>query len=157
MAQVDDMKAALVKSAADATKLDADVDAYIAKGPAGCPATAADLAGFQDSINALNARLEATDAKLAAAVSGLPAVPQAISSVVPASGPVDSTVTILGSGFEDSQATSSVTFNGTLAQVSAWSDTSITAKVPGGATSGKVVVMIGNRGSNGFQYNVTSA
>ncbi len=48
----------------------------------------------------------------------------------PVAGTVTTLVTITGTGFGTTQGTSVVTFDGVQAHVSAWSDTSITAKVP---------------------------
>jgi hypothetical protein len=63
--------------------------------------------------------------------------PPAISSFSPSSGDVGTSVTISGSGFTGA---TSVTFNGTGASFSVTSDTSITATVPAGATSGPIGV-----------------
>jgi hypothetical protein len=63
-----------------------------------------------------------------------------ILSLTPASGPVGTTVTIGGNGFGTSQGFGGVTFNGTSATVTNWSDTSISVTVPQGAATGNVVV-----------------
>lgn len=55
-------------------------------------------------------------------------------------GAVGDTVTVTGSGFEDSQGSGSVTINGVEATIVSWSDTEIVINVPEGATTGDVVV-----------------
>jgi hypothetical protein len=61
----------------------------------------------------------------------------AITALIPTSGPVGSTVTVVGSGFT---RTTAVTFNGRTARFTVNSDTQITTSVPGGATSGPIAV-----------------
>lgn len=63
-----------------------------------------------------------------------------ILSLTPSSGPVGTPVTIAGNGFGTSQGFGGVTFNGTSATITTWSDTSISVAVPPGATTGSVVV-----------------
>jgi hypothetical protein len=63
-----------------------------------------------------------------------------ITSLTPDHGAVSDTVTIAGSNFRASQGTGTVTFNGTEATVTSWSDTEIEVTVPEGATTGDVVV-----------------
>jgi RHS repeat-associated protein len=63
-----------------------------------------------------------------------------VSTVSTSSGTVGTTVTITGSNFGATQGTSTVTFNGTAAAISSWSDTQIVAIVPAGATTGSIVV-----------------
>ncbi len=70
-------------------------------------------------------------------------------------GPVGATITITGVNFGATQGTSTVTFNGTLASPASWSDTSINAPVPAGATTGNVVVTVGGVASNGLPFTVT--
>lgn len=77
-----------------------------------------------------------------------------ISSLSPNIGPVGSAVTIAGGNFGSIQGASTVSFNGTVASVSSWSSTSITANVPQGATSGNVVVTVGSQWSNGVRFNL---
>src|SRR5581483_2494417 len=57
--------------------------------------------------------------------------------------PVGAPITSTGVNFGATQGTSTVTFNGTLASPASWSDTSINAPVPAGATTGNVVVTVG--------------
>jgi gliding motility-associated-like protein len=65
-----------------------------------------------------------------------------ISSFSPTSGPVGTTITILGANFSTIPANNTVAFNGTPATVSASSATSITTTVPSGATTGKISVTV---------------
>lgn len=80
-----------------------------------------------------------------------------IASLNPSSGQVGQSVTITGSNFGGTQGTSTVTFNGVSAAPSSWSDTSILAPVPAGATSGNVVVTVNGAASNGVAFTVQSA
>jgi Tol biopolymer transport system component len=70
-------------------------------------------------------------------------------TLVPASGAVNTRVTIVGTGFGASQAGSAVSFNGVAASVLSWSDTSISVRVPvlptpgGESTVAPVVVTVG--------------
>ena len=83
-----------------------------------------------------------------------PLVAPWIANMAPSAGLPGSSVTITGSNFGDSQGWSTVTFNGTAASVSSWSATSITAAVPSGATTGNVVVTVGNGTSNSAAFTV---
>ena len=79
-----------------------------------------------------------------------------ISSLNPASGPVESLVTLTGSNFGTAQGTNRVTFNGTDAgNAVSWSDTQVVAAVPEGATSGNVTSTTGAGTSNGVNFTVT--
>jgi hypothetical protein len=80
-------------------------------------------------------------------------VPPSITSLSPNSGPVGTSVTIAGSNFG---TTGSVSFNGTPANPTSWSATSIVAPVPTGATPGNVVVTVSGVPSNGVNFTVTS-
>jgi RHS repeat-associated protein len=84
-----------------------------------------------------------------------------ISSLLPPAGPVGGSITISGSGFgnshTNSQGTSIVNFNGVSANISSWSDTSITATVPANATSGPVTITESGITSSGVQFSVIEA
>jgi len=69
----------------------------------------------------------------------------------PSWGPVDMLVTIKGQHFGEPQANSTVTFNGTQAKPTSWSDTQIVAPVPDGAATG--VVRIAVNGTTKSQGN----
>ena len=73
------------------------------------------------------------------------------------SGPEGATVEITGTGFGATQGTSTVSFNGTGATPTNWSDTSITVTVPANATTGSVVVTVGGTPSDGVSFTVTPA
>ncbi len=90
-----------------------------------------------------------------AAGSGGGTVPN-IASLNPTSGPVGTSVTILGSNFGATQGTSTVRFNGTNAAPTNWGTTSITVPVPAGASSGGVVVTVGGVASNTVNFTVTT-
>jgi len=76
-----------------------------------------------------------------------------ITGLSPASGPINTTVTITGTGFGTSQL-STVTFNGISAVATSWSDTSVVALVPTSATTGNVVVTVSGTPSNGVAFTV---
>jgi hypothetical protein len=82
-----------------------------------------------------------------------------IATIAPSAGAVGTSITIGGAGFGATQGTSTITFNGTAATPTSWSDTSIVASVPSGATTGNVVVTAGGIASNGvpFTVNTTTA
>lgn len=75
-----------------------------------------------------------------------------IFSLFPTLGPSGTPVTITGAAFGATQGTSTITFNGTSASVSSWSDTSIAVSVPVAATSGPVVVTVSGVPSNGLNF-----
>lgn len=64
-------------------------------------------------------------------------------SFTPSSGPVGTSVTIVGTGFSAVLANNVVTFNGTMAGVSAASVDQLSVTVPAGATTGVVAVIAG--------------
>ena len=84
-----------------------------------------------------------------------------IEKLKPTSGPVGTNVKIKGSNFGTSPGT--VTFNGTNAPLnpsSNWESEKIQARVPEGATTGRVVVVVttaGGQSSNSVAFEVTSA
>ena len=78
----------------------------------------------------------------------------AITSISPIRGSVGTVVVIAGSGFGSPQGTSTVTFSGVAATITAWSDTSITAPVPPNAISGLVVVTVNGVQSNSVSFRV---
>jgi IPT/TIG domain/Putative Ig domain len=80
-----------------------------------------------------------------------------ITSLTPDSGALGTSVTIAGTNFGATQGTSTVTFNGTKATPTSWSDTSIVAPAPTGATTGSVIVTAGGVASNGVTFTVTIA
>jgi len=79
-----------------------------------------------------------------------------ITALSPSVGQAGTIVTISGANFGTTQGTSTVSFNGTPATPAAWSptSTSILVPVPSGATSGNVVVTVGESQSNGVPFTV---
>ena len=87
---------------------------------------------------------------------GTPPLPPEVDSVAPGSGPVGTPVTISGRNFGASRGSSTVEFNNVEAvDVTAWSNTEITAAVPPGATTGPVTVTTAEGSSNGMAFTVT--
>jgi RHS repeat-associated protein len=80
-----------------------------------------------------------------------------VTGVSPSSGMVGSTVTISGAGFGATQSTSTLTFNTTPATVTAWSDTSITAVVPTGASTGPVTAEVAGSTALGPVFTLTGS
>jgi RHS repeat-associated protein len=85
------------------------------------------------------------------------ASPPTISSLTPTSGSAGSSVTITGTNFLSVQGSSTVAFNGVVANVTSWSNTSVTAVVPASATTGNVVVTVGGVASTGSAFTVNTA
>jgi IPT/TIG domain-containing protein len=79
-----------------------------------------------------------------------------ITSLLPTSGAIGTTVTIGGANFGATQGTSTVKFNGTAATPTSWSATSIVAPVSTGATTGNVVVTVGGQASTGISFTVST-
>ena len=77
-----------------------------------------------------------------------------ITSLTPTSAAVGTSVTIKGTSFGSSQGTSTVMFNGTQGAPTSWSNTSIKVPVPGGATTGYVVVTVNGVPSSGVSFIV---
>ena len=69
------------------------------------------------------------------------------------SGPVGTGVTLTGNGFGTTGG--KVTFNGVEAVTGGWSDSSIVATVPEGATTGPIRVTVAGQVSNGWHFTVT--
>jgi hypothetical protein len=80
--------------------------------------------------------------------------PPTISYTKPVNGPVGTSVTIVGNYFGVPQGMSTITFNGTAATPTSWSNTQVVAPVPGGATTGPVVVTVGGVASNKVNFTV---
>ena len=74
----------------------------------------------------------------------------------PDSGPVGASVKVKGLNFGASQGESTVTFNGTSATPTSWSDTKIQVAVPVGARTGPVVVTVNGQASNGVIFTVVT-
>ncbi len=81
-----------------------------------------------------------------------------ITSLSATTGSVGSQVVISGSGFGASQGGSAALLNGSPLTISSWSNSSIVATIPSGATSGPMVVSVapGMNDSNPIVFTVTS-
>lgn len=109
----------------------------------GLPASASSWSDTSISISVPNG---ATSGPLLVAINGVASnpvnftvlLPPVISSVTPASGPSGTQFTIAGGDFGPNQGT--LTLNGVAATIGSWSNSSITATVPQGATSGNLQV-----------------
>lgn len=106
-----------------------------------------------DSFYMLVVNPNPTTAPLTAHQAQVTALP-VIDSIAPASGRINSTVIIDGTGFGTQQPPSTVTFNGTVASVASWSNKSISVKVPAEATTGDVMVEVNGVQSNGKPFTV---
>ena len=80
-----------------------------------------------------------------------------ITSLSITTGAVGAAVTVTGTNFGSTQGSGTVKFNGTTANVSTWSATSIAVTVPTGATTGNVVVFANGVNSNGISFTVVPA
>ena len=80
----------------------------------------------------------------------------AITSLSPEEGAVGASVTVTGTGFGAAQGNSTVSFNGVAGVPTSWSETAIQVPVPEGATSGPVVVTVGDQASPGVPFRVLS-
>jgi hypothetical protein len=81
-----------------------------------------------------------------------------ITSVSATTGPIGSQVTVSGSNFGATQASSVVLLNGTPVTINTWSTTSISITIPAGAISGPLVVSVAPamNDSNPVIFTVTS-
>jgi YD repeat-containing protein len=88
----------------------------------------------------------------------LPTPAPTLTGLTPNSGAVGSAISIVGTNFRSVQGSNTVTFfNGKTASVTSWSDTTVLATVPTGATTGSAVVTVGGQASNGSTFTVTPA
>jgi RHS repeat-associated protein len=81
-----------------------------------------------------------------------------ITGISTTTGPVGGSVTITGTGFGASQGNSIVRLDALQASIASWSDTSISATIPTGATSGYLTVQVAPsmNSSNPIYFVVTS-
>jgi YVTN family beta-propeller protein len=77
-----------------------------------------------------------------------------LTSLTPPAGPVNTPVTINGTGFSPTTSANNVIFNGALASVSGNNLTSLVANAPLAATSGPVTVQVGAATSNPLSFTV---
>jgi len=120
---------------------------------------------WSDTVIAVPVPLGATTGNVVVSISGIASntmnfmvtLSPSITSLNPTTGPLGTSVTIAGANFGSTQGSSTVTFNGTPATPTSWSDPSIVVPVPNGATTGNVVVTVGGVPSNGTNFVVTSS
>jgi len=109
------------------------------------------------ALQALIDTVSAEKAKIVAdVVKNTPQSP-VITSLLPNSGPVGSTVIINGKGFGNTQSSSKVSFNGVDAGMATdWNDSAITVAVPGGALTGpvKVISNVGGASNTDMVFTV---
>jgi RHS repeat-associated protein len=78
-----------------------------------------------------------------------------VTALVPTNGPVGTQVQINGSGFGDTQGSSTIQIAGNVASVSSWSDSQITATVPAASRSGGIAVFVaGIMSNNNINFTV---
>jgi purple acid phosphatase-like protein/IPT/TIG domain-containing protein/fibronectin type III domain protein len=77
-----------------------------------------------------------------------------ISTLSPSGGTTGTQVVINGKGFGTASTGGVVTFSGVTAPVVSWGQSSITASVPSGASSGPVVVKVNNTPSNAVSFKI---
>ncbi len=80
-----------------------------------------------------------------------------ISFLTPSSGVAGTSINILGTNFDASQGTSTVTFNGTNAVITSWANDSIRVTAPAGVTTGNVIVTANGLQSAGKPFAVPSS
>ncbi len=88
------------------------------------------------------------------AIFTVPSTTPTIIALSPASGPVGTSVTIIGSNFGTTPG--SVSFNGKSAAIGTWTSASIVAAVPASATTGPVIVTANGVASNPATFTVYS-
>lgn len=80
--------------------------------------------------------------------------PPTILNLSPTSGPTGTLVAVSGSNFGSTQGSGFLSFNGSVASIGSWSDSTILATVPAAASTGSVVVSASGGSSNGQIYTV---
>ncbi len=79
-----------------------------------------------------------------------------IDMVGPNAGVPGTSVTIIGSGYGDSQGSSIISLNGVALTVLSWSTDRIVVVIPSGASSGLIEVTVGGQKSNGVNFAITT-
>jgi RHS repeat-associated protein len=79
-----------------------------------------------------------------------------ITGLSPTSGPVGTLVTIAGSNFGATQASSTIALDGTTATVVSWAGTSVAAIVPSGASSGSFTVTVSGTPASSSSFTITA-
>src|SRR5262249_35494987 len=85
------------------------------------------------------------------------ATPPHLDGVSPGEGVAGTLVALLGEGFDPDPAKDHISFNGVPAARIVATDTTLTAFVPGAATSGPLSVTVGGRQSNALSFVVVPA
>jgi sugar lactone lactonase YvrE len=80
-----------------------------------------------------------------------------LASFAPASGPVGTMVTLTGTGFDATLASTAVTFDGAVASIVSATPTEIVVIVPNPASTGDVVLTVNGTAMNGGIFTVTAA
>jgi RHS repeat-associated protein len=80
--------------------------------------------------------------------------PPIVNNTQPTGGIPNTPVTINGSGFQANQRDSTITFNGTPATVTSWSDTQIVTSVPTGASTGPLLVHVNSVASQNNAHSL---
>jgi hypothetical protein len=120
--------------------------------------TAVSASGTKVTINDTAPKTDHFNLAICEILAPAGATAPSISSLSASSGAAGASVMISGSNFGASQDNGNVTFNGTAATVTNWTGNSITAIVPYGATTGKIVVAAGNGlPSNGVAFTVAAS
>ncbi len=138
------------------------LDWFYLNGLKSAPATGLTTASVNFTMPQTNGAYEIrflpNDGFTATAVTGPIKVvpPPSLTSLTPSTGSVGNTVVVAGTGFGQSQGSGGVSFNGTAATVLVWSATSISVRVPSGASTGSVIVTASGQASNGVIFTVSS-
>jgi hypothetical protein len=120
------------------------------------PAVGTVSSGIVTAVNPGTASITASFGTLSTSASlTVELATPSLSSLSVTSGPVGTAVTISGADFGNAQNSGSVTFDSVNAPVLSWSNASIVAQVPAGATTGPVQVTAGGVGSNTIAFTVT--
>jgi len=127
--------------------------------------SAAEIDGWNDAQITVLVPSGATTGDVVVTVGGVASNPigftvlpsPSITALSPSSGPPGTSVTLTGSAFGSPQGSSNIFFNGQLAQVTAWTDISITAIVPEDASFGPVSVIVANITGIGPSFTVKFA
>lgn len=82
--------------------------------------------------------------------------PPEVLTIMPASGSIGTTVTLVGTDFDPASGGSTVTFNGTSAAVLSATTTELVVRVPSGATTGPVLVLTPAGASDPVTFTVTA-
>jgi RHS repeat-associated protein len=124
--------------------------------------TASSITGWGNTQIVANVPIGATTGPVNVVVNSIQGISSAsfdvihpvVTSVTPPSAPIGGTITVTGTGFGTYTGFGQVLFNGTGVSGYPWSDTSITATVPSGSTSGPLTVVYDGVASNSLSFTV---